>query len=72
MRETQDLFFDQTYWQPAERFANQLGVTTPLGMAVVYDSLVFTTVSYMVRLSLFAIALTNKSVPSTQWAKKYG
>jgi chitosanase len=40
MRETQDLFFDQVYWQPAERVATQLGITTPLGMAVVYDSTV--------------------------------
>ena len=40
MRETQDLFFDQVYWQPAERAAMQLGITTPLGVAVVYDSTV--------------------------------
>jgi chitosanase len=40
MRETQDIFFDQTYWQPAQRIANQRGITTPLGVAVVYDSTV--------------------------------
>ena len=40
MRETQDLFFEQVYWQPAERIAAQLGITTPLGVAVVYDSTV--------------------------------
>ncbi len=38
MRETQDVFFDQVYWQPAEQSADALGVATPLGMAVVYDS----------------------------------
>jgi len=38
MRDIQDGFFDQTYWQPAERVATQLGITTPLGIAVVYDS----------------------------------
>jgi chitosanase len=38
MRETQDVFFDQVYWQPAQRLANQRGITTPLGVAVVYDS----------------------------------
>jgi chitosanase len=38
MRETQDVFFDQVYWQPTEKAANDLGVATPLGMAVVYDS----------------------------------
>ncbi|MDD2047599.1 peptidoglycan-binding protein [Pseudomonas putida] len=40
MRETQDLFFDQTYWQPAEKSAMGQHITTPLGLAVVYDSTV--------------------------------
>ena len=40
MRETQDVFFDQTYWQPAESATAQLGIATPLGVAVVYDSMV--------------------------------
>lgn len=40
MSETQDLFFDQHYWQPAERSARQLGINTPLGIAVIYDSAV--------------------------------
>lgn len=38
MRETQDRFFDQFYWQPALRAAQRLGITSPLGTAVVYDS----------------------------------
>lgn len=38
MRETQDVFFDDVYWQPAARAADGLGISTPLGMAVVYDS----------------------------------
>lgn len=40
MRETQDVFFDQTYWQVAEKAATQLGIATPLGVTVVYDSVV--------------------------------
>jgi chitosanase len=40
MRETQDVFFDQAYWQPAQRMATQRGIVTPLGVAVVYDSTV--------------------------------
>lgn len=40
MRETQDVFFDQAYWQPAQSSANQYGIATPLGAAVVYDSMV--------------------------------
>jgi chitosanase len=40
MREIQDVFFDQVYWQPAERAANQMGIATPLGLVVAYDSTV--------------------------------
>lgn len=40
MRDTQDAFFDRTYWEPALRAAASLGVHTPLGVAVVYDSAV--------------------------------
>jgi chitosanase len=40
MRDTQDQFFDAVYWQPAQRACANLGITTPLGAAVVYDSFV--------------------------------
>lgn len=40
MRDTQDVFFDEVYWQPAERAATALGAASPLGVAVVYDSTV--------------------------------
>jgi chitosanase len=43
MRETQDMFFDDVYWQPAARNAANLGITSPLGVTVV------TTVPCMVR-----------------------
>lgn len=38
MRDTQDQFFDDVYWAPAVRAAERLGITTALGVAVVYDS----------------------------------
>lgn len=38
MRETQDAFFDEEYWQPALRAAKKLGLSSPLAIAVVYDS----------------------------------
>jgi chitosanase len=38
MQKAQDAFFDQGYWQPAERAAAACGLTTPLSVAVVYDS----------------------------------
>lgn len=40
MRDTQDSFFDEFYWQRAVRSADDLGIRTPLGVAVVYDSMV--------------------------------
>ncbi|MBO9548071.1 peptidoglycan-binding protein [Pseudomonas sp.] len=40
MRDTQDNFFDDKYWQPAEKSAEDIGITTPLGLAVIYDSTV--------------------------------
>src|SRR3569623_685032 len=38
MRDVQDAFFDQVYWEPAVRAATRLGIRSPLGVAVVYDS----------------------------------
>jgi chitosanase len=40
MRDTQDLFFDQEYWQPAARAAQAFGITCALGFAIVYDGYV--------------------------------
>jgi chitosanase len=38
MRDVQDAFFDEKYWAPAARAASSLGITLPLGIAVVYDA----------------------------------
>jgi chitosanase len=38
MRETQDEFFDEAYFDPAVKTAERFGITQPLGIAVVYDS----------------------------------
>ena len=40
MRDVQDQFFDQVYFQPAMKTAERQGITLPLGMGVVYDSFV--------------------------------
>lgn len=37
MRDTQDYFFDQYYWQPAAKVAEALRIKTALGAAIVYD-----------------------------------
>lgn len=38
MRDVQDAFFDDMYWDPALRAATRMGIRSPLGVAVVYDS----------------------------------
>ena len=37
MRDVQDAFFDEMYWEPAVRAATRMGMRSPLGVAVVYD-----------------------------------
>jgi chitosanase len=40
MRATQDLFFDDAYWRPAQRAAEIAKIACALGVALVYDSCV--------------------------------
>jgi len=40
MRDTQDAFFDEFYWQPAVQRAVNEGIFSPLGVALVYDGFV--------------------------------
>lgn len=40
MRDAQDAFFDEQYWDKAVKQAQREGITTPLGYAIVYDSTV--------------------------------
>ncbi|NTV11764.1 MAG: chitosanase [Zoogloea sp.] len=40
MRDVQDAFFEETYWQPATRAAAKAGLVLPLSQAVVYDSFI--------------------------------
>ncbi len=40
MQATQDAFFDRVYWNPSVEYANSIGIKTPLGVTVVYDSVV--------------------------------
>ncbi len=40
MHETQDAFFDEVYWQPSADAAERIGITSPLGVSVVYDRFV--------------------------------
>lgn len=40
MQDAQDAFFDRVYWIPASKTATALGFSSPLSMAVIYDSLI--------------------------------
>jgi hypothetical protein len=40
MRATQDKFFDQVYFQPAQKWADSNGFTLPMSMLVIYDSFI--------------------------------
>lgn len=40
LRDTQDAFFDSHYWKRAVTAADRVGITSPLGVAVVYDSFI--------------------------------
>lgn len=47
MVETQDTFFDEVYWQLAEKRAQRQNLQTALGMAIVYDSTIHGSWDYM-------------------------
>lgn len=40
MHDAQDQFFERVFWEPAVKSAEALGVTTALGLAIVYDSMI--------------------------------
>ena len=40
MRDTQDTFFDEVYWDKALAAAKKTGIESPLGVAVVYDGFI--------------------------------
>ena len=70
MRDTQDVFFDERYWKPAALSAASEGVTTPLGMAVVYDSHVhgsWTEMRNRTRTAVGTVAAAGEHV----WISKY-
>jgi chitosanase len=69
MRDTQDRFFDLVYWQPAQRFAAKANITSPLGVAVVYDSVIHGSWSRIAQMTS-----QNFGVPGDnerQWIRAY-
>jgi chitosanase len=68
MQQTQDAFFDRVYWQPANRRALSAAVTTPLGVATIYDSTIHG--SYpAVRTSTDAVLPQPRD--EREWVRKY-
>lgn len=67
MRDTQDEFFDRTYFAPAMRTADRAGIAEPLGRAVVYDSFVHGSWSRI----RDRVAGTPESRGERAWVKDY-
>lgn len=70
MQDTQDLFFDRVYWQPAMKLATDLGFSAPLSVAVIYDSLIHGSWNAM-RDRTIAKAGAAKSVGEKKWVTAY-
>lgn len=70
MRETQDVFFDQAYWQPAVRRATRHGLALPLSVAVVYDSTVHGSWDTL-RKRVDAASGVPRSVGERAWIEAY-
>jgi chitosanase len=69
MRDVQDAFFDEVYWAPAVRAAGALGLRTPLGVAVVYDSWVHGSFG-LVRDRVLATGSVQK-LGEQEWIRRY-
>lgn len=69
MRDVQDAFFDETYWDPAVRAATRLGIRSPLGVAVVYDSWVHG--SWALLRDRTNAAGTVQQVGEHEWVQRY-
>lgn len=48
MQMVQDQFFDTQFWQPALNKANQLSITTALGITIIYDSKIHGSLNRMI------------------------
>jgi len=70
MRDTQDQFFDQVYWQRAARAAQKMNIHSPLGVALVYDGYVHGSWGRM-RDRTNQQAGTLAALGEQQWLKAY-
>ncbi|MCB1874540.1 MAG: peptidoglycan-binding protein [Chromatiales bacterium] len=70
MRETQDAFFDQVYWEPAVRAATRFGIRTPLGLAVAYDSKIHGSLGTMVTRTIESVGNLD-DIGEREWVSAY-
>jgi chitosanase len=68
MRQAQDAFFDREYWQPATRRAIEAAVTTPLGVATIYDSTIH---GNYVAIKTSADAVVPMPRDENAWVRQY-
>lgn len=69
MRDVQDSFFDEVFWEPALRAAARLGIRSPLGVAVVYDSWVHGSWAPLRDRTIAAGGL--RDVGEHEWVRRY-
>lgn len=70
MRSVQDSFFDRVYLKPALKIAASLGITTALGTAVVYDSIVHGSFQRIADRTSGVVGSVNKAGEKT-WVTTY-
>lgn len=70
MRQVQDRFFDEAYWAPAASAAQALGLDDPLSLAVVYDSHIHGSWSYIRNRTLEKYG-TPAARGERQWIRDY-
>ena len=71
MQQQQDRFFDSHYFDPACRFAADRGLQTPLGQAVVYDSVVHGSYQLIVSKVAAKVGTGAGEVTEQQWVQTY-
>lgn len=71
MQKTQDEFFDRAYYDKAFKRAKSLGISTPLGVAVVYDSYVHGSFQRIYDRANAKLGQTPQEAGEQKWVQTY-
>ncbi len=71
MHDVQDKFFDRVYWVPAVTSAQRCGISTPLGVAVVYDGTVHGSFGKIRDLTTQQLGAIGGAITEQAWIQKY-